>query len=113
MHEMSIAMNIVDIVEEELEKAHATVVSQIELEIGTLSGVVLEALEFALDEAVKKTPLENAEIKIEKVSGRASCKHCGYVFESEDYFSSCPQCKSMETEIIQGKELRIKSLLVE
>ena len=44
MHELSIAMGIVKIAEDETAKAKATEVSKIELIIGVLSGVEIDSL---------------------------------------------------------------------
>ena len=41
MHELSIAMNIVEIVEENAAAANCKAVSEIDLEIGSMSGVVI------------------------------------------------------------------------
>ena len=60
MHELSIAMNVIEIADEYAAKANATVVKEIEIEVGELSGVVLDALEFAMEVAVKNTILEQA-----------------------------------------------------
>ena len=113
MHELSIAMNIVDIANEETKKANAKKVFEIELEIGTMSGVVLEALEFALQEAVKDSILENAKIIISEIQAKAKCQNCLHVFKIKDLYSPCPNCNELKTEIISGKELRVKSLKVE
>ena len=64
MHELSIAINIVEIATEEAKKANVSSVLEIELEVGTLSGIVIDALEFAMDEAIKNSVLQNAKIKI-------------------------------------------------
>jgi hydrogenase nickel incorporation protein HypA/HybF len=113
MHELSIAMNIVEIAEENARKEGAKVVTEIELEIGTLSGVVLEALEFAMDSAIKGTMLENAKVVIMTVNGRAKCAECGNVFETDTPFEPCPGCGNPFSDIIQGKELTVKKLKVE
>ena len=52
MHELSIVTGIIDIAEEEAAKAGVKAFSGIDLEIGTLSGIVKEALDFAWDFAV-------------------------------------------------------------
>ena len=43
MHELSIALGIVKIAEDETAKAKATSVTKIELEIGVLSGIELDS----------------------------------------------------------------------
>ena len=113
MHELSIVMSMVDIVEDELQKSGAGAVLEIELEIGTLSGVILEAMEFALDEGVKNTILGKTKKKIISIPGRAKCNQCSHEFDVEDLFTSCPECSSFDSTVIQGEELRIKSIVVE
>ncbi|MCA0153358.1 hydrogenase maturation nickel metallochaperone HypA [Winogradskyella vincentii] len=112
MHELSIAMGIVDIAEKETTKANANKVNLIELEIGTLAGIEFEALDFVWSSAVKGTILENAKKKITKVNGSAKCHDCSMVFQLDDLIENCPSCKSYAKTIIQGKELVVKSLEV-
>ncbi len=113
MHELSIAMNIVEIAEENARNEKATAVTEIELEIGSLSGVILQALEFAMDSAVKGTMLENAKVKMVLLDGKAKCTECGNVFETNTAFEPCPVCGNPFSDIIQGKELTVKKLIVE
>ncbi len=113
MHEFSIAMNIVEIASEHARKENASVVREIEIEVGTLSGVVLDALEFSLEAAVKDSILEGARRNIVVIPGRARCRSCSHVFDVGDFYTVCPRCGTPAPEIIQGRELRVKSLLVE
>ncbi len=113
MHELSIAINIVELAEEEARKRGGLRISSVHIEIGTLSNVVQEALEFALNSAVKNTLLQNATFRYDNIIAKATCESCGNVFEPEDFFSPCPECQSFSTEIIQGKELRIRSITME
>jgi len=113
MHELSIAVNIVEIAEESTLKEGAKTVSEIELEIGSMSGVVLEAMELALKSAVIGTMLEKAKVKIITIPGKAKCADCGAEFEIEELYAPCPECSNPFSDIIEGKELRVKSLEVE
>lgn len=113
MHELAIAMNIVEIAEEKAKESGVEKVLEIELEIGTLSGVVLEALEFAMAEAVKESVLEGAGLRIETTQGRGKCNECGKEFIIEDLYTNCPDCQSFDIEIIAGQELRVKAIYVE
>ncbi|MBO0343274.1 MAG: hydrogenase maturation nickel metallochaperone HypA [Bacteroidota bacterium] len=112
MHELSVAMGIVKIAEDETKKAEAKKVTLIELEIGKLAGVEFESLDFVWPAAVKNTVLENAERKIDMKEGLAQCADCDSVFEVEHFYDSCPKCGSNLKGIIQGKELRVKALEV-
>lgn len=113
MHEFSIAMNIVDIATDYARKERAGSVREIEIEIGELSGVVPDALEFCLDAAVKKSVLEGAARKLIRIPGKARCRKCAHEFPAHDLYTLCPECGSPAPEILQGSELRVRSLLVE
>lgn len=112
MHELSIATNIVEIAEEEVLKAKASHVTEIVLEIGSMSGIIVEALEFAMEEAVKNSRLKQAKRSIIEVQAEALCTKCAHRFEVDDFFAVCPSCGSFETEVLKGKELKIKTLKV-
>jgi len=112
MHELSIALGIVKIAEEETAKAMAKKVDTIELEIGTLAGIEFESLDFVWPMAVKNTVLENAQKKVHIVKGKGKCMDCETVFDMDHFYDSCPKCQSNFKGILQGKELRVKSLEV-
>jgi hydrogenase nickel incorporation protein HypA/HybF len=110
MHELSIVTSIVDIANEEAEKAGIKQFSDIKLAIGTQSGIVLEALHFAWKHGVKNSVIENAKLKIEIIKAIAVCEDCKHEFEAESLYDYCPRCNSLFTNIIQGKEMRILAL---
>jgi hydrogenase nickel incorporation protein HypA/HybF len=113
MHELSIAQNIIEIVKDNAAKQHAARISEVELDIGTISGVVPETLEFALDIAVKGTIMEGAKIKMNIFNAKAKCLSCEKEFEVDDIYTLCPHCGSLQFDIIQGKELKVKSIKIE
>ncbi len=112
MHELSIAMGIVEIAEKEAKKAQVKELSAIELEIGTLSGVEVDALDFAWPMAIAGSVLEHAEKRINIVNAKARCMDCEHIFDIENLFDPCPKCGSYIKDVFQGKEMRVKSLEV-
>jgi len=112
MHELSIVMGIVKIAEDETAKVQENTVAKIELEIGQLAGVELDALNFVWESAVKDSVLEQALKTIIEIPGKAICADCDCEFYLNNIFDSCPNCNSNFKGIIQGKELRVKSLEV-
>jgi hydrogenase nickel incorporation protein HypA/HybF len=113
MHELSIALGIVKIAEEESRKAEAKKITAIELEIGSMSGIELDALEFAWPVAVKDTVLAEAKREIDWIEARARCADCHHEFDVEYSYDSCPKCNSYFKNVFKGKELRVKSLEIE
>lgn len=112
MHELSIAMGIVKIAEDETLKAKAKEVTKIELIVGVLSGVEVDSLEFVWSSAVKDSVLEKAELEITKVGGIGKCADCDMEFEMENIYDCCPKCGSNFKGILKGKELKVKALEV-
>jgi hydrogenase nickel incorporation protein HypA/HybF len=112
MHELSIVMGIVDIAASAVQKAGARTVDSIELEIGELAGIEMDALYFAWDAAIKNTVLSGAKRDIHFLPGKANCLDCGEVFDMHQLYDPCPKCNNYLNEIIQGRELKVKALTV-
>ena len=110
MHELSIALSIVDIAEEEVKKNNASVVEEIVIDIGMLSNIQVDSLEFLWDQAVKASVLEGAQRKLNLVPGKARCTVCCKEFQMNEIFDACPECHDFLNEIVEGKELKIRSL---
>jgi len=112
MHELSIVMSIIDIAKQHAQSANSTIVDEIELDIGSLSGIDMQALDFAWQQAVKNTILEHAVKNINRITAKAKCLDCETEFEIVQYFDACPVCGKHLIDILQGKELKVKSLVV-
>lgn len=110
MHEMSIVMGIIKIAESEAEKAQVDQFSAIDLEIGTLAGIEFDALDFVWEVAVQKTVLEKAKRRVHKIHAKAKCSDCKTEYPIKFIHDNCPKCGSFLKIILQGKELRVKSL---
>ncbi len=113
MHEMSLAMNIVDIVAANAQSAGARSVNQVEVEVGSLAGVLIEALEFCFEAAARRTPVEGAALTIIETAGRGRCLSCGTEFSVTSLLSPCLQCGSYQVKIFQGKDLRVLSITID
>jgi len=70
MHELSIAVNIVELASEEAERHGGARVEVVHLKLGALSGVVKDALLFSWDLACADTPIAGCRLAIEDTAGR-------------------------------------------
>jgi hydrogenase nickel incorporation protein HypA/HybF len=113
MHELSIVQSIIGIVAMEAKRSGAKRVTGIHLEIGQLSGVEVDTLEFALKNLAPGSVIESAEISIEKPGGTARCCNCGHEFSIDTFIGSCNLCCSFNLEIIKGRELCVKSITID
>ena len=71
MHELSIAVSIVDIAQEQLSRHGGERVRAVHLELGPLAGVAREALLFSFGLASEGTPVEGSQLIIEDTVGEA------------------------------------------
>ncbi|MEV7782893.1 hydrogenase maturation nickel metallochaperone HypA [Kitasatospora sp. NPDC088351] len=108
MHEMSIAMAVVEQVAEAAGAHGAHRVAAVRVQIGELAGVVPEALGFCFELACAETPVEGAELHIESVAGRAGCAGCDARWlTGMPPDLCCPRCGGARTELLAGRELQI------
>lgn len=80
------------------------------LEIGRLSGIVPEALQFAFEAMKDDTMASGAELEIKEVKAVCHCRSCDHEFTPEDVFFRCTQCGSDHIKIISGREMKITQL---
>jgi hydrogenase nickel incorporation protein HypA/HybF len=70
MHELSIALGLVELASEEAARQGRVRVETLYVRVGALSGVVPSALRFSFDVAAGGTAIEGAVLEIEEVAGR-------------------------------------------
>lgn len=112
MHELSIATSIIKTAEKEVQDNGGEKVLEIYLEIGKLSGVELQSLLFIWELSSKGTVLQDSKLTITEPEGMAQCAECETDFKLEKIYDSCPKCNSPFKNIISGKELKIKKLII-
>ncbi|MFF3055622.1 hydrogenase maturation nickel metallochaperone HypA [Streptomyces sp. NPDC057909] len=111
MHEMSIAMAVVDQVAEAAQEGGATSVGSVRLQVGELAGVVPDALSFCFGLACAGTVLEGAELVIDSVAARARCVPCADEWAvGMPPQLCCPVCGEATAELLSGRELQILSV---
>jgi hydrogenase nickel incorporation protein HypA/HybF len=113
MHEMSIVAGILNIAEKEARSAGARVINAVEIEVGGLAGVEIPALEFCFEAARRGTLAATAKLVIHEIPGRGHCPECDRDVAVDFFMALCPDCGQALLEILQGKELRVRSLNVD
>jgi hydrogenase nickel incorporation protein HypA/HybF len=113
MHELSIAMSIVELAEEEAERRGVRV-DAVHLKLGALSGVVKAALLSCYAVACENTSLQGCHLVVEDVPVVIFCHSC----QAERLISSvqlfcCAECGTPSAEIVQGKELEVVALEIQ
>ena len=113
MHELGITQSIVEIAERTARQQQAMKVLSVTVELGSLSGVVPEALEFCYEACSQDTLLEGSRLLIEQITARARCRACHREYAVEDLHACCPVCGSAAGDLLCGEELRIKEMEID
>ena len=114
MHELSIALNILEIVGEHARLHGAGRVVAVHLNLGPLSGVSIDSLRSAYDLAREGSTLEDAVLSITEVPLVLHCSRCEADRPAMSHQQlCCIDCGTASAEVVSGRELDIVSLEIE
>ena len=114
MHELSIALSLIDAAREEAAKHQPAAVRTVHLRLGPLAGVEKEALLFSYGLAAEGTPLEGSRLIIEDAPVAVFCPVCRDRRPVRSLQSFCCEaCGTPATEVVQGRELEVVALEIE
>jgi hydrogenase nickel incorporation protein HypA/HybF len=113
MHELSVALSLVELAQEEAERLGGRV-RAVHLRLGALCGVQSEALRASYELACADTPLEGSRLVIEQIQVVVFCPQCQAErpLDSLQLFC-CSTCGMLAPEVRRGKELELVALEVE
>lgn len=121
MHEAALAESILKTILEVASRNKAREVLRVEMEVGEICLVNMEQLTFLIGMFARETIAKDMEFLVKKVETKIRCKECSY-FGGIEYkeidpewhyrvpIFGCVRCKGNMTEIVQGKELTIRSI---
>jgi len=114
MHELSIALSILEIVEDEAQRRGGMQVRAVHVKLGSLSGVVKDALVAAYEMARSESRFSESQLVIEEVPVVIYCHRCQAECEAESLqLMRCRSCGSPSNDVVGGRELEITALEVE
>lgn len=114
MHELSIALNLLDIASDEAKRLGIDRVEAIHIKLGPLSGVVKPALIAAFEIAREHSSLPESRLVVQNVQIVVYCEPCQAEQTVESIQSLvCPVCSTPSNQIVAGRELEITALEIE
>lgn len=113
MHELAICQALMDQVRSIAEERHASSVVAIIVGVGPLSGVEADLLQNAYTIARTGTVAEHAQLMIESLPIKISCKQCGKESNASANNLVCPHCANWQTTLLSGDELMLMSVELE
>lgn len=113
MHELGITQSIVEIAEKTARDQNAKKVLSVTVDVGELSGVIADAVEFCFEACSLDTILEGSRLVINQIPGRAECEDCGADVKIDNMTFNCSVCDSYALKRTQGEELSVKEVEIE
>ena len=112
MHELSIAMSIVEMAQEEAERRGNVQIRRCICRLGLLSGVVKEALLSSYEMACETTPLQGSRLVIEEIPVEIFCPQCQVraPVQSIQWFCLPGMRHAPRADVVHGKELEVFAL---
>ena len=113
MHEMSIALAIVEQLEALAAEHEAVRIDELTVRAGALRGIVPDALDLAFEAAATGTRAEGAVLHLEIVPPVARCRVCGARFEPRSDSFLCSGCGKADVELVEGDDIILASVTCE
>ncbi|MGD8451164.1 MAG: hydrogenase maturation nickel metallochaperone HypA [Phycisphaerae bacterium] len=111
MHEMSIAMSLIDNLLTATTGHDVVRIEEVEVEVGVLQQIVPEALHMAFEAVTAGTLAEGARLRIREVPVEAECRACGKQFAAALDSYQCPQCGEADVRILAGKDIVLRTVV--
>jgi hydrogenase nickel incorporation protein HypA/HybF len=113
MHEMSLAENVLQIIEDAATSEGFSRVKTVWLEIGQLSCVEKEAMRFCFDAVTRDSIAHDARLEIIEISGRGRCDNCACDVPLAALHEVCPHCGKQGLAVSAGDTMRVFELEVQ
>lgn len=122
MHELGLAIRIVDAVKNSLKSHKVKKVQEVEIEMGELNNITPKQIRQAFEIAAKSTIAEGAKLHVKIKKGKIRCPSCGYSGEinidtEHDHDHSthphCPKCSEGGLEILEGEDIEVRNIRAE
>lgn len=112
MHEMSLAENLLALIEEESRKQGFRCVHTVTVAIGVLGPVEPMALQFCFAAVARGTIAHKARLQIETVPANGFCPDCGYTGSVTEWHQDCPRCALANLVVTGGDDFFLTGLEV-
>jgi hydrogenase nickel incorporation protein HypA/HybF len=111
MHEMSIAMQLLEQMLEIAGQHEAVRIQEAEVQLGVMREVVPEAMQMAFAAASAGTIAEGAVLRLSEERIVAVCGVCDCLFTPRQTCFLCPQCNQADARIVAGNDIILKSMI--
>jgi hydrogenase nickel incorporation protein HypA/HybF len=113
MHELAITQSILSIVLQKAREAPQGKITKIDLHVGRLTGFLPESIQLQFAILSKGTAAAGAVLSFKQPAANLHCRKCNLNYTTDSFDLTCPDCHTMEIDVISGQELIVESLEIE
>jgi len=113
MHEFTITKLILSIVLQKAQEVKARKITKVDLQIGRLTGYVPECIQLQFDVLSHDTAAAGANLSFHQPPVKLHCRYCNRDYTSDSFDLTCPECHTLEIDILSGSELYVESMEAE
>ena len=113
MHELTITESLLEIALRHAKNANANRITDLYMVIGELSSVIDDSVQFYWDIIAKDTPAEGATLHFQRNPTEILCLDCEFKYHPLNNQMACPNCESININILSGDEFFLESINIE
>jgi hydrogenase nickel incorporation protein HypA/HybF len=110
MHELSVAQEILGIVNQYFPNPKPNTVKSVKVKVGKLSNILTDSLAFCFDAITSDTTLSGAKLEMIEIPIKINCTGCNQESEIEPPVFACPICGNNQIKIVSGTELWVDEI---
>ena len=113
MHEIAVTNSILSIVLAKAREVKARKITRVDILVGLLTGYVPECIQLQFDVLSRHSEAAGASLIFHQPPARLHCRKCNLDFTVDSFSLTCPECHTLEIDIISGSELFVENMEVE
>lgn len=113
MHELAVTEQILNLALRHARDANASQVTDLHLQIGALSTIIDDSVQFYWDLISKDSLCQGATLHFERVPATLHCQACNVDYTLDGELTPCPHCNGIQVQILSGQEFKLTSIDIE
>ena len=111
MHELGLVFHMVDLREKVGEENELTHIERVVLDLGEVSGVLVDQLQDCWKWASAKSELlAGAVLEVNQLAAVTICNDCGRTYPTIAHGRICPHCESPNTVLVSGNQMEVREV---
>ena len=111
MHELGLVFHMVDLLEKVGEENELTHIERVVLDLGEVSGVLVDQLQDCWKWASAKSEvLTGAVLEVNQLPAVTICNDCGRTYPTIAHGRICPHCESPNTVLVSGNQMEVREV---